>query len=413
MVRPILIICIDRDNDLFEKARVVGPIVGRENNLSAATSLALADPEDPDSNAIFYAIKVYDQFKKENQNVEVVTLTGDRSLGFVADRNISSQLEKLISDLNPSSGILISDGPSDEEILPIIKSRLKVDSTRIVFIKQAKELEKTYFVLLEKLKDPYYAKYFIGLPSLLLLVFSISSYLGWGWQPVGILIGLFMLLRFLGIDDMLVSLTKDFRVSFERTTWIGYLGSFAIFAVGFFVGIQSLNRSISSSLTLEKIAFLVIGNTVWIFFIGFSLILLSKSMDSILEKRKYALSNYLVYFLALCLVSVVLFTASLWVVNVSPPYVDFGLFLFVLTLSLVLGYGGMQTITWYKIEVLKELKLEGREVISQNGSYIGRILGFDAKKNKFFLQNIFDKKIPLPISSILTIDEKVIIKSSD
>lgn len=64
MVRPILIICIDRDNDLFEKARVVGPIVGRENNLSAATSLALADPEDPDSNAIFYAIKVYDQFKK-------------------------------------------------------------------------------------------------------------------------------------------------------------------------------------------------------------------------------------------------------------------------------------------------------------------------------------------------------------
>jgi sporulation protein YlmC with PRC-barrel domain len=73
----------------------------------------------------------------------------------------------------------------------------------------------------------------------------------------------------------------------------------------------------------------------------------------------------------------------------------------------------MQLITWYKIEVLKELKLEGREVISQSGSYIGRILGFDAKKNKFFLQNIFDKRIPLPISSILTIDEKVIIKSSD
>lgn len=413
MVRPILIICIDRDNDLFEKARVVGPIVGRENNLSAATSLALADPEDPDSNAIFYAIKVYDQFKKENQSAEVVTLTGDRSLGFAADRNISSQLEKLIADMNPSSAILISDGPSDDEILPIIKSRLKVDSTRIVFIKQAKELEKTYFVLLEKLKDPYYAKYFIGLPSLLLLVFSISSYLGWGWQPVGILIGIAMLLRFLGIDDLLISLTKDFRVSFERTTWVGYIGSFAIFAVGLFVGVQSLNRSIASSLALEKIAFLVIGNTIWIFFIALSLILLSKSMDSILEKRKYALSNYLVYFLALCLVSVVLFTASLWVVNLSPPYVDFGLFLFVLTLSLVLGYGGMQIITWYKIEVLKELKLEGREVISQNGSYIGRILGFDAKKNKFFLQNIFDKKIPLPISSILTIDEKVIIKSSD
>lgn len=413
MLRPILIICIDRDNDLYEKAKVVGPIIGRENNLAAATSLALADPEDPDSNAIFYAIKVYDQFKKENKEAQVVTLTGDKSLGFAADRNISSQLEKILADISPSSGILISDGPSDEEILPIIKSRLRIDSTRIVFIKQAKELEKTYFVLLEKLKDPYYAKYFIGLPSVLLLVFSISSYLGWGWQPVGILVGIFMLLRFFGIDDLFVSLTKDFRVSFERTSWIGYLGSLAIFSVCLFVGAQSLNRAIAANLALEKILFSVIGNTIWIFFIGSVLILISKVMDAILEKRKYAVTNYLVYFLALCLVSVVLFTASLWVVNLSPPYVDFGLFITVLLASLTFGYGATQAITWYKVEILKSLKLEGREVISQNGSYIGRVLGFDAKKNKFFLQNLFDKKIPLPISSILTIEDKVIIKSSD
>ena len=36
-----LIICIDRDNDLGEKAKVETPIIGRENNLKAATALGL------------------------------------------------------------------------------------------------------------------------------------------------------------------------------------------------------------------------------------------------------------------------------------------------------------------------------------------------------------------------------------
>ena len=56
MDRPILVLCIDRDNDLFEKAKVSGPLIGREKNIKGAIALSLADPEDPDSNAIYYAV---------------------------------------------------------------------------------------------------------------------------------------------------------------------------------------------------------------------------------------------------------------------------------------------------------------------------------------------------------------------
>ena len=55
-----LVLCIDRDNDLFEKAKVSGPIVGREANLNAAIKLALADPTDTDSNTIFRAVVLAD-----------------------------------------------------------------------------------------------------------------------------------------------------------------------------------------------------------------------------------------------------------------------------------------------------------------------------------------------------------------
>src|SRR4030095_2199052 len=229
--RPILILCIDRDNDLYEKAKVSGPLIGREKNLEGAVALALADPEDSDSNAIFYSVKIYDKMRGEGHNVEVFTLTGDKGLGYKADKEISNQLDKIMNELAPASCMLISDGASDEEIVPIIKSRIKIDSTKVVFIKQAKELEKTYFVLLEKLRDPYFAKTVLGIPAILILLLSLSSYLQLGWEPVGVIIGIYLLFRIFGIDDAIGSVVNDFRFSFERTSWLGYIRSVARFSL--------------------------------------------------------------------------------------------------------------------------------------------------------------------------------------
>ncbi|MFW5987405.1 MAG: DUF373 family protein, partial [Methanohalophilus sp.] len=48
-----LVICIDRDNDLGDKAEVQTPIIGREAHVDAAVRLASADPEDSDINTLF------------------------------------------------------------------------------------------------------------------------------------------------------------------------------------------------------------------------------------------------------------------------------------------------------------------------------------------------------------------------
>jgi len=41
-----MVLCVDRDDDLGRKARLQGPIIGREENLKAATQLGLVDAED-------------------------------------------------------------------------------------------------------------------------------------------------------------------------------------------------------------------------------------------------------------------------------------------------------------------------------------------------------------------------------
>ena len=49
----LLVICVDRDDDVGRKAGITTPVVGRDSCINAAQRLALEDPEDADSNSIF------------------------------------------------------------------------------------------------------------------------------------------------------------------------------------------------------------------------------------------------------------------------------------------------------------------------------------------------------------------------
>jgi len=413
MERPILVLCIDRDNDLYEKAKVSGPLIGRERNLEGATALALTDPEDPDSNAIFYALKIFDQMRKEGHSVEVVTLTGNKNLGYSADKEVSNQLDKVMVELNPSSCVLISDGASDEEIVPIVKSRIKIDSTKIVFIKQAKELEKTYFVLLEKLRDPYFAKTVLGIPAILILLLSLTSYFGMGWEIVGIIVGLYLLLRIFGFGELAGSVIKDFKFSFERTSWIGYIGAFAIFSIALFMAYQSFQSGVNLGLSNEKLVALMVGNTSWIVFTALFVVMVSKSIDAVMDKRRYTVTKYMLYTAAAGLATFVIVVGSNWIVNLYEPYVDFGTFLGSIALSILLGYFVTSTINWYRKEILLDMKIEGKEAISERGTYLGKIVGIDAKKGRVVIQTLFEKKYTVPISAVTSVDDSVILKSGD
>jgi len=410
MKPPILVLCVDRDNDLYEKAKVTGPLIGRKKNLEGAMALSLADPEDADANAIYYAVKIFDQMRKDGHTVEVVTLTGDKRLGYRADKEVSSQLDKVCTELNPTSCVLISDGAADEELYPIIKSRLKIDSTKIVFVKQAKELEKTYFVLLEKLRDPYFAKIILGIPAILILLISLSSYLGFGLEPVGIIIGLYLLLRIFGIDELIVDVFRDFKFSFERTSWISYIGAFAIFTIAAFVGYQTVQKGLDLNLSNEKLVALVVGNTIWILFVGLLLIMIGKSIDAVMEKKKFMVTKYMLYSAAVGLSTFVMLVGSSWIVNISEPYVDFGTFLLSIGLTLIAGYFVTSFVSWYRKEILLDMKIEGKEAISEHGTYLGKVVGIDAKRGKLIIQTVFEKRYVMPLSAVSSVEENVVIR---
>ncbi len=411
MQRPILILCIDRDNDLYEKAHIPAPVVGRDKNITAATKLALADPEDPDSNAMFSAVKIYDQLKKEGKAVEVVTLTGHKNLGYTADKAISTQLDRVINEMHPTSAILVTDGMADEEILPIVKSRIKIDSTKIVFIKQAKELEKTYFVLIEKLRDPHYAKIILGIPAIILILVSISRILGYGVEPVGVLIGIYLLLKVAGIEDLILRIIRDFRFSIFTVSWISYVVGFTLSLIGLLIGYQLSLEGTKLGLSGEKlIAYIIVKHSVTLMYFGSLLIIIGKFIDALTERKKFTITRYSLYAVAATLGMLVVYVGAKWVANLEPPYVSFGEFLFTLIAAIFVGYISTRIIKDLRTDILINMRLDGKEVINESGSYIGKIIGVSGGDNAIIVQTMFEKRYALPISSVSSIGDSVIVR---
>jgi len=88
----LIVICVDRDNDIGEKTGLTTPIIGRNSCIEAAQRLALEDPEDADSNSIFYAIKTYEDLVSKGYQTEVITVAGVKDRGVHADEKIAKEM---------------------------------------------------------------------------------------------------------------------------------------------------------------------------------------------------------------------------------------------------------------------------------------------------------------------------------
>lgn len=210
-----LILCIDSDDDIGIKGKVKTPLIGRDANIQAATKLALADPEEADANAMFGAVKLYDKLVKDypDESFEIATIAGSGKGGVVADRAMVKELGRIQKLFVADSVILVTDGFSDEELVPIIQSRIPITSIHHVVVKHSERIEETYAIIFRYLKmmveDPYYSKVILGVPGILLVIFGFlmaSNQLENGGMVVAFVMGIVLVLKGFGWDSRLAEL---------------------------------------------------------------------------------------------------------------------------------------------------------------------------------------------------------------
>jgi len=403
--RRILILCVDRDSDLHSKAKISGPIVGKEANIAAATKLILADPEEPDANTMFEAVRIFDDLGKEN-DVQIATLTGSERLGYTADREVLKQLERVLSEFKCDSCVFVSDGEADEQVIPIIQSRVNIDSVRVVVMKQAKELEKTYFVLLEKLKEPHYARLIFGIPAVLLVLLVLGDYLGYGWRLVVLALGAYLLAKGFGIEEGMLNYFSTFRLSVEKLSFIFYLLAIPLLIVASAQAYEAyMTESAMTTDTLKVVAYSTERLLLLLPWAAL-LIFLGKAMDMLNEKRKYELARYGMYGIIVLVMWLILSVASKWIL--AEAY--FSEFVFTMIFSVALVAISVRVLDWVRMHVAEKMRLENKEVLTELGAYIGKTVGVDRRKGALIVQTAFGQKLDLGFEKIVGIGDKVIVR---
>jgi len=219
----LLVICIDRDDDLGRKTGISTPVVGRNACIEAAQRLALEDPEDADSNSIFFAVKTYEDLVSKGYEAQVITVTGVENRGVQADEKVASEIKSVLKKFSANGAVIVSDGEDDEMVIPVIQSVIPVISVQRVVMQVSRTIEHSYAVFGKFLKlvmyNPKYSKFFLGVPGILLLIGGIGAVTGYNVEIFAVLITILggaFLIRAFDIDKAWTNWAKPTPEGFTR-----------------------------------------------------------------------------------------------------------------------------------------------------------------------------------------------------
>ncbi len=402
----VLVLVSDIDNDLYRKTGINGPLLGKVQVLNGATQLALADPQDTDSNAMFEAVRLYDELKDKGYSVNVASITGAESEGYEADREIIRQLELVLAQYKADSCVFVTDGESDKRILPMIEARIKVNSIKLVIVKQAENLENTYFTILEKLKEPHYARIIFGIPAMLLLLFAISYVIGIGWElPVG-LIGLYLFLKGFGLEDSLVESFRSFGFSIDRMSFVFYLASIIFIITSFFIGIGNYQEQLTLGNNQSMAIFYGIQGFLILLPLVFLLYLIGRLIDTRTSRHLFRGYKYMIYIGSSFIFWVLIYSFMSWLMGT----IYFSQFINYSVIAIIIGVLVSMIAGFLKGRAIKGRRLKDKLVVNELGALIGKIGKVDQKHGRVIINTSFGNPVNYSIDRIVDITDKVVIK---
>jgi putative membrane protein len=215
------------------------PVVGEDAVERLVTSVGVDDPEDSRVNCLLEGLRVARELDDETV-VAVLTGAGE---SVTSDREMAGQVDHLVAEHDPDSAIVVVDSAEDERLVPIVESRVPVDAVDRVVVRQARDIESTYYLLKQFLADEELRKTVlvpIGLallafPALLAVFDSITVSIG----AIAAVVGLFLLYKGLSIDAVLADASGDVREAlYSGQVSLGtYVVGGGLALVGAFVGL--------------------------------------------------------------------------------------------------------------------------------------------------------------------------------
>lgn len=170
-----LILNVDRDNDFGDKVGIEGPILGYAECYNAAIKLITNDPEDSDANALFGAIRHYEELQRQGKDVDVGLITGNIDVGEKSDEVLGNQLDEMLQKGDFTDVIMVTDGAEDDYIVPVVVSRIKIRYVKHIIVRHNQNIESLYYYIVRGLKDKKLVNKFIIPLGLVFLTYGVVS----------------------------------------------------------------------------------------------------------------------------------------------------------------------------------------------------------------------------------------------
>jgi putative membrane protein len=406
----ILVVNVDRDNDLGKKTGIQGPVIGRKACIKAAATLALKDPTESDANSIFGAVKKYDEIK-QHANVEIAILTGVGKTGFESDHKIIEQLEAVLEKFPATGFVLVTDGAEDDQIIPILQGKGQIISKETIIVKQANEVESTYYTIKQALQDPDFARTFLLVPGIIILLWGILAYIGQEklfFTSMLLIGGSYLILKGSGLENKIVAAIESLikSISLQRVSFPIYLLTIILFLFGIYQTIIeiTINRPITISI------YEAIGQIILYLALSTISFIIGKIVDAIQLKKAYYLRKY---FLSGSAVFIIWFTLdSARQVLANKPYADLSWFGLNMMAATILAYGA------YKVSQLLDMRkkitkmLIGLPVYSKDGKWIGNVETVKKKQGIEYKSNKTGKTNQLQTGEFTLSEGKIIIQTT-
>ncbi|QCJ47688.1 MULTISPECIES: DUF373 family protein [Haloprofundus] len=237
-----LVLCVDRTNDIGRKTGLRTPVSGWEAVQSLVVDVGLADPEDTSVNCLLEALRVARDLRDEREEAVVAVVSGASDSLVGADRSVAAQLDELVERYDPESVVVVVDSAEDERLVPVVESRLRVDAVDRIVVRQARDIESTYYLLKqfladEELRQTVLVPMGIGLLLLPLLLLRFGSPALAG-AFIASLLGAVLLYKGLAIDERLANVPERVRDTFYsgQVSVVTYVVAAGLTLVGVFLG---------------------------------------------------------------------------------------------------------------------------------------------------------------------------------
>ncbi|MDB2223797.1 DUF373 family protein [Halorubrum ezzemoulense] len=253
-----LVICVDRSGAIGRATNVPMPVAGWEAVRSLVTDAGLDDPEDASVNCLLESLRVARDLRDEREESVVAVVSAESDTAVGADRSIASQLDDLVERYDPRAAIVVVDSAEDERVLPVVESRVPVDSVDRVVVRQARDIESTYYLLKQFLADEQLrSTVLVPVGVALLLVPALFAWFSAGEAVAGVagLLGAALLYKGLAIDRLMAGMPERVREALYsgQVSVVTYVVAGGLALVGGFFGFLAASELAPGSPRLVEV----------------------------------------------------------------------------------------------------------------------------------------------------------------